>query len=265
MSDIAYDGMAMVGRQLQRARRNPGLLVITQVMPLTLLLFFGYVFGNSVSLPGDADYRTYIVPGLFATTAAGGLVTGMLQAAVDTGRGVTERFRALPISRAAMPLGHAVADVLLFAVGLVPLVAVGYAVGWRNEGGAAATAGTLGLLLLLRFTSAWIGIHLGMVVGNEEAAGQLASATFVLQLLSNAYVPTHGMPGWLRAVVEWNPLSAYVTAVRDLTGSAPAGLDDAAGAAWPMTHPVAAALCWSAVLLAAFVPLAVRRSARGRG
>ncbi|AZM45237.1 ABC transporter permease [Streptomyces sp. WAC 06738] len=265
MSDLAYDGMAIVGRQLQRARRNPALLVITQVMPLTLLLFFGYVFGNSVSLPGDADYRTYIVPGLFATTAAGGLVTGMLQAAADTGRGVTERFRALPISRAAVPLGHAVADVLLFAAGLVPLVAVGYAVGWRNDGSAAATAGALGLLLLLRFTSAWIGIHLGMAVGNEEAAGQLASTTFMLQLLSNAYVPTHGMPGWLRAVVEWNPLSAYVTAVRDLTGSAPPGLDDAPGAAWPMTHPVAAALVWSVVLLAVFVPLAVRRSARGRG
>lgn len=265
MSALAYDGLTMLGRQLQRARRNPGLLVITQAMPLILLLFFGYVFGNSVALPGGADYRTYIVPGLLATTAAGGLVTGMLQAAGDAQRGVMERFRVMPMSRAAVPLGQAVADVLLFAATLVPLMAVGYAVGWRIEAGPGGTAGAIGLLLLLRFATAWIGIHLGMLMGSEEAAGQLASSTFVLQLLSNAYVPTLDMPGWLRAVVEWNPLSACVTAVRDLFGNAVPGLDDAQGAAWPVTHPVIASVGWCAVILAVFVPLAVRRTGRGAG
>ncbi|MQY13204.1 Daunorubicin/doxorubicin resistance ABC transporter permease protein DrrB [Streptomyces sp. RB5] len=261
-TDFLLDSRAMAGRQLRRARRNPGLIAVTQAMPLMLLLFFGYVFGSTVALPGGADYRTYIVPGLFAVTAAGGLVTGMLTAAADSRRGVLERLRSLPMSRTAVPLGQACADVLLTAVGLVPLLAVGYAVGWRIEAGAAFALAAAGLLLLLRFTTAWIGFHLGMAVGSEEAAGQLASTTFVLQLLSNAYVPAAGLPGWLRTVVEWNPLSAYTTATRELFGSAVPGLDDAAGAAWPMTHPVAASLLWSAVLLAVFVPLAVRRYAR---
>ncbi|MEV6103524.1 ABC transporter permease [Streptomyces sp. NPDC051940] len=261
-ADLLYDTRAMAGRQLNRVRHNPGLFVITQAMPLTLLLFFGYVFGSTVALPGGADYRTYIVPGLLATAAAGGLVTGMLTAAADAQRGVLDRFRTLPMSRTAVPLGQAAADVLITAVGLVPLVAVGYAVGWRIESGPDEAAAGFALLLLLRFTSAWIGFHLGMVVGKEEAAGQLASMTFMLQLLSNAYVPAAGLPGWLRPVVEWNPLSAFNTAARELFGSAVPGLDDAAGAAWPMTHPVAASLGWSAVLLAVFVPLAVRRYAR---
>jgi ABC-2 type transport system permease protein len=259
MNAIAYDSLSVMGRHLRRAKRNPALLVITQLMPLILLLFFGYVFGNSVSLPGDADYRTYIVPGLFATTAAGGLVTGMLQAAGDSQRGVMDRFRSLPMSRAAVPLGQAAADVAIFALGIAPLVAVGYAVGWQIQGGFSGAAAAFGLLLLLRFASAWVGIHLGMLTGTEEAAGQLASATFMLQLLSNAYVPANGMPGWLRAVVEWNPLSSFVTAVRDLFGNAVPGLDDGAGAAWPMTHPVAASIGWAVLLLALFVPLVMRR------
>ncbi|NGN68724.1 ABC transporter permease [Streptomyces sp. A7024] len=258
-STLAPDSLALLGRQLQRARRNPALLVMTQAMPVMLLLFFGYVFGNSVSLPGGADYRTYLVPGVFVITAAGGLVTGMLQAAGDTQRGVMDRLRTLPVSRAAAPLGQATADVLLFAIGMIPLVAVGYAVGWRIEGGFGPAAGAFGLLLLLRFVTAWIGILVGMKLGSEEAAGQLGSVTFILQLLCNAYVPTAGMPGWLQAVVEWNPLSSFVTACRDLFGNATAG---AADAAWVIEHPVVASLGWSVLLLAIFVPLAVRRYAR---
>ncbi|GAA2468036.1 ABC transporter permease [Streptomyces macrosporus] len=259
----AHDTRAVLGRHLARIRRAPGLFLITQTMPLTLLLFFGYVFGSAVALPGDVDYRAYLVPGLFAVTAAGGLVTGMLQAAQDAGRGVTDRFRALPVSRAAVPAGQAAADVLATAVGLLPLALVGYAVGWRIESGPGAVLGILGLLLFFRLATVWVGIHLGLVIRDEAAAGQLAGSTFLVQLLSNAYIPTAGMADWLRAAVEWNPISAVAAAVRRLSGDPAADLAAAPGAAWPMHHPVAASLAWSALLIAVFAPLAVRRHARG--
>jgi len=35
------------------------------------------------------------------------------------------------------------------------------------------------------------------------------------------------------------------------------------GAAWPVAHPVAGSLAWSAALIAVFAPLAVRHCARG--
>ncbi|MET8571396.1 ABC transporter permease [Streptomyces sp. NPDC004783] len=256
----AYDGAAMLGRQLRRIRNNPGLLILTQSMPVTMLLFFGYVFGSALAMPG-AEYRSFLVPGLLVATAANGIMTGMFQAAQDTHRGVTDRLRTLPVSRAAVPLGQSVADVLVTAVGTVPFLLVGLAVGWRVEGGAARAAGAVGLLLLFRFATTWIGIHLGLLSRSEEAAGQLGGATFVLPLLSNAYIPAEGLPGWLRTVAEWNPISAVTTALRDLFGNAPAPED----AAWPVAHPVAGSLAWCAVLLAVFVPLAVRRYARGEG
>ncbi|PJE93976.1 ABC transporter permease [Streptomyces carminius] len=263
LAHTAYDTRAVLGRHLARARRAPGLLVVTQAMPLALLLFFGYVFGPAVSLPGGADYRAYLVPGLFAVTAAGGLVTGMLQAAQDAGRGVTDRLRTLPISRAAVPAGQAAADVLTTAAGLLPLLLVGYAVGWRPERGPGALAGMLGILLLFRLATVWVGIHLGLVIRDEAAAGQLGSSTFMVQLLSNAYIPTAGMTDWLRAVAEWNPISAVAAACRELSGGEAAAANDVPGAAWPVSHPVVAAVGWSVLLLAVFVPLAVRRHARG--
>ncbi|KIF05217.1 multidrug ABC transporter permease, partial [Streptomyces sp. RSD-27] len=114
-----------------------------------------------------------------------------------------------------------------------------------------------------RFASAWAGTYLGLVSRSEEAAGQLGSATFVLPMLSSAYLPTAGLPGWLRTVAEWNPISSVATAVRALCGNA--GGTAAPGAAWPAAHPVAGAVLWSLLLLALFAPLATRRFARGQG
>ncbi|MGW1766209.1 ABC transporter permease [Streptomyces sp. NPDC002073] len=261
MSTVLYDGTAVLGRQLQRARHAPALLIMTQTMPITMLLFFGYVFGSALAVPG-AEYRSFLVPGLLAATAANGLMTGMFAAAQDAHRGVMDRFRTLPMSRAAVPLGQTAADLVTTAAGMVPLMLVGLAVGWRVEGGVPGALGAFGLLLLFRFATAWVGAYLGMLAPSEEAAGQLGSATFVLPLLSSAYIPTGGLPAWLRAVAEWNPISAVATAVRHLCGNA--GGEAAAGASWPVAHPVAGALCWSLALLAVFVPLAARRFARGR-
>lgn len=258
MSAILYDGTAVLGRHLLRIRHAPAILVMTQTMPIVFLLFFGYVFGSALAMPG-ADYRAFLVPGMLVATAANGIMTGMFTAAQDSHRGVMDRFRTMPVSRSAVPLGQAAADLLTTAAGLVPLMLVGLAMGWRIEGGALQALGAFGLLLLFRFATTWIGILLGLVSRSEEAAGQLGGATFMLPLLSNAYLPTDGLPGWLRTAAEWNPISAVATAVRDLCGNAPVPVD----AAWPVAHPVAGAVLWSLALLAVCVPLAVRRYTHG--
>ncbi|MFF4188381.1 ABC transporter permease [Streptomyces sp. NPDC001691] len=256
MTSIAHDSTALLGRQLQRLRHAPGVLILTQTMPITMLLFFGYVFGSALATPGE-QYRAYLVPGLLVATAANGLMTGMFQAAQDSHRGVMDRLRTLPMSRAAVPVGQSAADLLTHAAGMIPLMLVGLAVGWRVERGLPGALGAFGLLLLFRLATTWAGLFLGLLTRSEEAAGQLGSATFVLPLLSNAYIPTDRLPGWLRAIAEWNPISAVSSAVRELCGNA----SPAAGAAWPVAHPVAGSLAWCAFLLLVFVPLAVRRYA----
>ncbi|MFI9114581.1 ABC transporter permease [Streptomyces venezuelae] len=255
---FVHDGTAVLGRHLRRVRHAPAITVMTQTMPIVFLLFFGYVFGSALAVPG-AEYRSQLVPGLLVATAAGGLMTGMFQAAQDTHRGVMDRFRTMPVSRSAVPLGQALADLVTSAVGTVPLILVGLAMGWRIEGTAADALGAFGLLLLFRFATTWAGILLGLASKSEEAAGQLGSATFMLPLLSNAYLPTDTLPGWLRTVAEWNPISAVTTAVRVLFGNAPVPADGA----WPVTHPIAGALLWSLALIALCAPLAVRRHTRG--
>ncbi|HVV58029.1 MAG TPA: hypothetical protein VHC45_06665 [Gaiellaceae bacterium] len=61
------------------------------------------------------------------------------------------------------------------------------------------------------------------------------------------------MPAVLRAIADWNPVSAVTAAARSLFGNPN---PSASIHAWPMQHPVVASLLWSATLLAIFAPLA---------
>ena len=130
--------------------------------------------------------------------------------------------------------------------------------GWRSRRGAAVAAAALALLVAFQFAVTWVGIYLGLVIGKEETASQASILVFPVTMLSNAFVPTGGMPAWLRAIADWNPISALAAAIRQLFGNPGAP----AGGAWPLKHPVAACLAWTALLLAVFVPLCTARYAR---
>jgi ABC-2 type transport system permease protein len=176
--------------------------------------------------------------------------------ATDAGKGIMDRFRSMPIARSAVPFGQTGADILTGVLSMTVMVGCGLVVGWRPHNGMAATLAAIGLLVLLRYALSWLGAYLGLLIGDPETADQYVPLVFPVSMVSNTFVPTAGMPGWLRVIAEWNPVSALVAACRGLFGNpgAPTG-----HVAWPLAHPIAATLGWSFALLAVFVPLAVRR------
>ncbi|MGW4378878.1 ABC transporter permease [Kitasatospora sp. NPDC004531] len=253
---VPVDAAASARRVLLVYRHSPGLLASSLLVPVAMVGVFGYVFGSAMSVPGGG-YREFLMPGLFAMVALNAVMPAMVGGARDAGRGVTDRLRSMSVSRLGLLTGQALADLLVAAVVLAPTALVGLAAGWRIRHGLGPALGAFGLLLLFRFACGWLGTALGLAVGKEETAGQLAALTIPLSMLTSAFVPTGGMPGWLAAIAEWNPVSAVVEAGRQLFGN-----PSAPGDAWPAQHPVAAALGWCALLLAVAVPLAVRNFAR---
>ncbi|MBL7501890.1 ABC transporter permease [Frankia sp. CNm7] len=249
------DAWTLALRVLLYYRHSPGLIVASLAAPLAMLVVFGYIFGSAMRVPGEAGYRDYLMPGLFTLIAVNGIMPSMTGAARDVGRGVTDRLRTLPISRSAALFGQTVADLAVSAVVLALLLGMGLALGWRAHDGLASAAAAVALLLLFRFVTNWIGIGLGLVIGREDTAAQLSVLVFPLAMVTNVFVPTGGMPGWLRVIADWNPISAVAAAARDLFGNE---VPSTSAVAWPLEHPVAATLAWSALLLAVFVPLAVR-------
>jgi ABC-2 type transport system permease protein len=249
------DGLTLIGRELTRLRHGPDELVGALVFPAVLVLLFGYVFGSAIRVPGGGNYREYLMPGLFAMATFTSTVGVMTRVAADASRGVMDRFRSMPTSRSAVPVGQTGVSVLTSILNLTIMGGAALAVGWRAHHGPIRTAEAFLLALVLGYALSWAGVYIGLVVRREETAGQLVPLLLPVTMLSNSFVPTGGMPAWLRTIADWNPVSALTAACRLLFGNPGA---PGAGAAWPLAHPVAATLLWSAVLTAIFLPLSVR-------
>jgi len=253
-------------------RHSPALLLVTLAAPLGMVLLFGFVFGGALSGGDAAAYRAYLMPGVLVLVAAMGLATTAATANADLRSGLSDRFRTLPTAPVSVPAGLALAETATCAVALVPMVGVGYLVGWRVDAGVREITLAIVLLLLFRFALSWLGIWLGFSIRDEQVLQQCAPMIFGTIMFSNIFVPTETMPAVIRTIAEWNPVSAVVAALRELLGgaapmaadaavpmAADAAVPMAADAAWPLQYPLLAAFGWCLGIVAVMVPLTVRR------
>ncbi|MEV0630229.1 ABC transporter permease [Nonomuraea wenchangensis] len=247
------DGWTVARRDLIHWRNQPMTVVFGIAFPIMITLAFGYLFGGAVRVPPGAGYFDFLMPGMYGMTMLFGLSATMVAVSADAAKGVTDRFRSLPMAPSAVLIGRAVADLLHSALVLAGLLACGLAVGWRpaSAGGA---LGAVGLLLLLRFSLLWAGMYLGLVAREPGAAVAVQTLEFPVGFLSNAFVAPGTMPGWLGTIAEWNPLSSTVAAARQLFGNPGWG-----GDSWVTRHPVLMAVAWPVAITAVFFVLSVRR------
>jgi ABC transporter DrrB family efflux protein len=247
------DVVVLTRRNLVHIRREPLQLSDVTVQPVLFTLLFIYIFGSGIPIAGGS-YKDFALAGLLLlnlTTSAMGTAVGL---STDLSTGVIDRFRTLPMWRAAVLVGRSISDILAAAlcVGIVALT--GLAIGWRPDASAPSVLGGFAVALLFSYAVSWGCACLGLVTKSPESAQSMGLIfLFPLAFVSNALVPTEHMPGWLQAISDWNPVSAVTAACRHLFGNPnPSG----SIAAWPMQHPVWAALAWSAVILAVCAPLA---------
>lgn len=251
-----------LGRILSAYRHSPALLAVTLAAPAGMMLLFGFVFGGALAGGADATaYRSYLTPGVLVLVATMGLAATASTANADLSSGLTDRFRALPLPTVSVPAGLALAETLTGGLALLLMSGIGLAAGWRIDAGAGSTAAAFALLLLFRFAIGWVGICLGVVIRDAQLLQQVAPLIFGTIMFSNVFVPTESMPGAVRAVAEWNPVSAVVAAARELFGAPRTAAGDAA---WPLREPITASLLWTALILAVTVPVVLRQYAAAR-
>ncbi|GAA4718082.1 ABC transporter permease [Phytohabitans rumicis] len=247
------DGWTITLRDLNHWVAQPVQIVFGLLFPVLMVLMFGYLFGGGIAVPGGGDYREFLMPGMYAMTMVFGIEATYAAVTADAARGVTDRFRAMPMAGSAVVVGRSAADMLNSALGLAVMVACGLAVGWRWHEGLGRAMLAFGLLLLLRFALLWLGIYLALALRSPEALVALQVLVWPIGFLSNTYVSPETMPGWLGAIAEWNPLSSTVAAARELFGNPGWG-----GDSWITQHAVLMAVAWPLLLIAVFFPLSVR-------
>jgi hypothetical protein len=156
------DGWVVAKRNLIKIKRVPDILVFVLISPIMFVLLFAYVFGGAIDVPGDVDYKEFLIAGIFAQTVVFGATFTGYGLADDMQKGIIDRFRSLPMSPSAVLVGRTTSDVAYNVISLVIMALTGLLVGWRIREG--FVDGLLGFLVLLVFAYAISWIMAGVVL-----------------------------------------------------------------------------------------------------
>ena len=238
--------ITLAWRTLVQIKHNPTELIDFSIQPLMFLLLFTYVFGGAIA--GSAgDYLTFALPGIIVQNALFATLNTGVGLNNDLTKGVFDRLRSMPIARWAPLTGRIAADLVKQAWAIGLMLGLGAILGFRVGTNAGGVIGTFALLLVFSLAVSWIAVLVGMLVNEPDKVMIFGfSVIFPLTFVSNAFVQTSTMPGWMQAWVKVNPVSILADACRGmLVGGRVAG-------------PVGQSLLWAAIIMIVFAPLAVR-------
>ena len=265
MKEFVYalaDGHVIAKRNVIKIKRVPEVLMFVLISPIMFVLLFASVFGDSIAIPGGS-YREFLIGGIFAQTVVFGATFTGAGLADDMQKGIINRFRSLPMSRAAVLIGRTASDVIYNVLSLVIMALTGLLVGWRLHNGIFDSLLGFALLLAFAYAFSWVMAWVGLLVPSVEVINNASFVViFPLTFVANTFVPAENLPGVLRTFAEWNPVSAVTQAARELFGNLPAGTPEPT--VWPLQNATLYTIIWIIGIIAVFAPLAVHRYAKAR-
>ncbi len=247
---MARDSGLIAGRQLRVLRMNPGRLIYPLVQPVVLLVLFVSVLGNLAITQQHAagSYREFLIPGIIIQNAALTAPTTGLALLRDAGSGLADRFRSLPMSRAAVLTGRLASDAVIFTVQAALLLGAATLLGFRVRTGLLGLAGIVAIAvafgLAVAVTSAWLAL---LINDAETAERVLFVPAIAIAFVSSAFAPASELAGWMQPIARANPVTAAAGLVRSLASAGPAAF------------PLLQLACWVAGLILVPGILAVRR------
>jgi oleandomycin transport system permease protein len=243
---LVRHSLSLAKRSLIKTWRTPEALIDVTLQPAIFLVIFVYIFGGAVA-GSTTDYLQFLLPGILAQTIAQGAIAIGVNLNTDLGKGIFDRFKSLPIPRAAPLVGAVLGDVVRYVVVIVSTFTVGYLMGFRIETDLLSTVAGCLLAVLFALSLSWVSVFIGMKVRTSGAVqGIMFLIVMPLSFASNVFVPADSLPSWMQTFVEWNPLTHLVAAMRGLFLGTPMG------------DSVYWTLAWCVGLVAVFLPLAMR-------
>jgi ABC-2 type transport system permease protein len=254
-------------REMIRFGRDRSRIVSSLVQPVLFLFVLGTGLSSLIASNGDVDFRTFLFPGVLATSVLFTAAFSGISMVWDREFGFLREMLVAPVSTTAILtgkcLGGATVATLqsLIILALAPLVGVPYNLVMMVK--------LVGLLFLMAFMICALGLFLSARVKQVQSAMPLVQLTITpLMFLSGSLFPLSNLPGWLHVATTLNPMTYAVEPIRstvfdhlDLSPAARATFDP--GITWgtwqvpvPLQVAVVAATCL--VLLG----LAVARFAR---
>ncbi|ALG09716.1 ABC transporter permease [Kibdelosporangium phytohabitans] len=208
-------------RAMLKIKHVPEQLFDVTLMPVITMLMFTYLFGGALAgSPGQ--YLQYVLPGVMAMSVAMTTMYTGTALNIDVTKGIFDRFRTLPIWRPAALVGALLGDLVRYALACAVMIGLGSALGYRPAGGVLAVLAAVGLLLVFSFSLSWVWTMLGLVVRSEKAVQGIGMMVIMpLVFLSSVFVRPETMPGLVRTLVELNPITHLVDAMRGVLSGNP--------------------------------------------
>jgi ABC-2 type transport system permease protein len=212
-------------RDLRSLARQPLWIAISLAQPLVYLLLYGALFEAIVDLPGFSSdsYIDFLAPGIVVVTALFSAGWAGLNVINDLDAGVIDRFLVTPVRRGAIISARLVAEALVTVIQAIIVVVLALVVGASFPGGVGGVAILIGCSVLLGAAIGGYSMALALVVRRAETVvGAVQLVLLPLGFLSSVFIERALMPGWIRAVADFNPVDWATVAGREAVSADPA-------------------------------------------
>lgn len=220
-SSLGTQVLVLTARSLRALVRDPRMVIFSVLQPLIMLTLFSQIFASIAHTPGfpaGVNYIDYLMPAILVNTAMQSALQAGVGLVTDMKNGVLARFRSLPIRLSSVLIARSLSDLVRATVQLVIMLVLAVVLfGYDPAGGALGTLAALALALVVGWGLGWAFLAIASWLRNAELMQTVGFlAMFPLMFASSAYVPINGLPGWLQAIANVNPLTHAVDAARGL-------------------------------------------------
>nr|WP_245553006.1 ABC transporter permease [Nocardia veterana] len=246
VSTWARHSLIQCKRLLMGWARDPATTVQTLIYPALTLLMFRIVLGDSITQFTGMPSVYGTVPMITLVAAMSGAVVSALGFKTEKQTGLLGRFWTMPIHRAAGLTGRLLAEAIRVLITTLFVIAVGVCIGFRFWNGPLASLAMIGIPVLFGVAFAVMVTALATVSEGVMLVNIISIVNTLLMFFNSGFVPVFAYPTWLQNVVENQPMSTAIDAMRGLCWDG------------PVAEPLWKTLAWVVGMIVVFSYPAVR-------
>jgi len=225
------DSYIMFKRNLVKTQRSPEAIAMAIIVPVVMMILFGYVFGGIVDL-GEVNYINFIVPGIIVQCITNASTATALSIHTDMSTGIIDRFRSMAIAKSAVISGHVWVSVIRSMIITAITIGAAFAIGFRPEAGFTDWLIIATVLTLFIIAITWLVVIIGLIAKDAESISGGGFLFTILVFLSSAFAPTESLPTALRIFAQYQPMTQVINVVRSLMLGFPLNGELAIALAW---------------------------------
>src|SRR5215218_3063404 len=218
-SDTAHQLRAtwvVTRRELLRLKQDKARMVTMLLQPVLFIFVMGTGLGSIVDTGGGTDFRTFLYPGVLATSVLFTAAFAGISLVWDREFGFLREMMVAPISRASIIWGKCLGGAIVATLQSLVLLALLGTVGIPYS--PVLILELIGCLFLGALLLTALGVLLSTRIQTIQAAMPISQLLIMpMMFLSGSLFPISNLPDWLAGLTRLNPLTYVVQPMRHAT------------------------------------------------